>query len=401
MSSKKHNYIFQAWLVILLALLYGAGLAAVQMGLGERIQENKRQETYRQIPKLVKGADPAQVQEHFVELKGRKHKIYKVLSKQKQHIGWVLPAAGQGFADKIEILIGTDTQLNTILGLFVLSQKETPGLGNFITEAWFRDRFKMQALDQPLTVIKAGLKAGPGQIEALTGATISSEAVSGIVNKAIAQFGSKLREESKGSVSLKQKASGLKIAPKPKQTAAQRRALSKAQAAKRAAIIRQAAEQRALKAKQPTPKSALEPEHVEPPLSKAQAAKRAAIIRRSSELRKRAAQLRALKAKRSASGAVVQQPERPAAPSEAALKAMIEASVQEALKEAVPSAVKAALKELADEKLAARRAAAQERALKRAARRAAKESALKKRTPVKKIEDGLFQSLEIPAKERH
>ena len=60
------GYLRQAWLVIVLALVYGAALAGVQTTLGPRIAENKRNETYGVIPTLVPGADAAKTEEMFV-----------------------------------------------------------------------------------------------------------------------------------------------------------------------------------------------------------------------------------------------------------------------------------------------------------------------------------------------
>ena len=41
-ETKNGNYIVQAWLVILLAILYGVGLAGMQINLADKIAENKR-----------------------------------------------------------------------------------------------------------------------------------------------------------------------------------------------------------------------------------------------------------------------------------------------------------------------------------------------------------------------
>ena len=180
------NYLTQAWLVILLALLYGGALAAVQMGLGERIQKNKQNETYDQIPQLVPGADKAKTVEHEIQGQNHKHAIvYEARNQQGTRLGWVLPGSGQGFADRIELLIGLDPPLTTILGLYVLDQKETPGLGNYITSAEkFRDQFSGKQTDPPLAVVK--MDPDPKhEIQAITGATISSTSVSQIVNHTI------------------------------------------------------------------------------------------------------------------------------------------------------------------------------------------------------------------------
>ena len=60
------NPIAQAWLVILLALIYGAALATVQTTLSPKIEANIRAETYDQIPRLVTGAVSDNTVEHRV-----------------------------------------------------------------------------------------------------------------------------------------------------------------------------------------------------------------------------------------------------------------------------------------------------------------------------------------------
>ena len=183
------NPITQAWLIIVLALLYGGALAGVEVGLSDRIAENKRNETYDQIPRLVPGALKEQVRPHQVQGDdGKKTVIYEARGAAGNRLGWVLPGSGQGFADRIELLIGVDPQLSTILGLYVLDQKETPGLGNYITSGQrFRDQFSGKRTTPPLRVVKANPDP-QHEIQSLTGATISSESVSQIVNRTIADL---------------------------------------------------------------------------------------------------------------------------------------------------------------------------------------------------------------------
>ncbi len=173
-------------MVVLLALVFGGGLAGVQRGLSEKIAENKKQETYSVIPDLVEGADPGKTVELVVEGRdGKEARVYKVFDGEGGHGGWVVAADGQGFADRIEVLVGLDRELATITGLYVLEQKETPGLGDYITSESFRSRFRGTPADTALVVVKDDPKAG-NEIRALTGATISSESVAEIVNAALA-----------------------------------------------------------------------------------------------------------------------------------------------------------------------------------------------------------------------
>jgi len=55
-KDQRGNLLGQAWLVLCLSLAFGAALAGVEIGLGPTITENKRNETFGQIPSLVPGA---------------------------------------------------------------------------------------------------------------------------------------------------------------------------------------------------------------------------------------------------------------------------------------------------------------------------------------------------------
>jgi len=189
------GYLRQAWLVILLGLIYGGALAGVQTSLGPRIEANRRAETYRVIPQIVPGADSAHTAALTVTGRdGRPTRVYKAHGTGGQLAGWVLPASGLGFADRIDLLIGLDPELSTITGMYVLDQKETPGLGNFIASEPFRAQFAGKSAEEPLLVVKEDPTGGRNEIRALSGATISSESVAHIVNTTIENLREPLRQ---------------------------------------------------------------------------------------------------------------------------------------------------------------------------------------------------------------
>ncbi|ABW66118.1 RnfABCDGE type electron transport complex subunit G [Desulfosudis oleivorans] len=187
----KNNYIVQAWLVLLLAVFYGGALAGVQLTLSPKILENKINETRQQVPGLVLGADRADEAIEMesttlaLEKNGRQvfYDVYKAMQ-NGEPAGWVIKSSGQGYADKIELLVGVNPDLSAITGLFILNQKETPGLGNKIIEDDWRNQFLQKKTDKSLAVVKTGAKAG-NEIDAITGATISSRAVCTIINSTL------------------------------------------------------------------------------------------------------------------------------------------------------------------------------------------------------------------------
>lgn len=197
----RNNNIVQAWLVLLLAIFFGSSLAGIQITLGPKIEENKINETRQQVPALVLGEAEAEKmategkalevnpQTILVEKNGRQvgYSVFEAVLPGGERAGWVVKSKGQGYADKIELLLGLGPDVQEIRGVFVLDQKETPGLGNKITFPEWRGQFEGKSTSEFLTVVKGG-GAGAAQIDAITGATISSRAVTTIVNTAIADL---------------------------------------------------------------------------------------------------------------------------------------------------------------------------------------------------------------------
>ena len=184
---KKLNLIKEAWLVLLLALVYAAALAGVETAVKGRIALNQKNETYDVIPDLVEGAAKQATEEvALTDAAGEERTVYKAINEQGEPVGWVIPASGQGFAGTIRLLVGVDHKVETITGIYVLQQVETPGLGDYITEDYFRQRFEGAPADpgRPIEIVK-GEAQQPHQVKALTGATVSSRSVADIVNNAI------------------------------------------------------------------------------------------------------------------------------------------------------------------------------------------------------------------------
>ena len=203
----KNSNFAQAWLILVLALIFGSALAAVQVNLSGVIATNKLNETLERIPELIWGTAKAaklvsenaavDITPGTVMIKKDHNTVYYSLFRvihESKLVGWVIKAGGQGYADKIEILIGLDPGENIITGLFVLEQKETPGLGNKIIFPEWRNQFIQKKTSMPLVVAKGNTQA-PNAIDAVTGATISSRSVTGIVNRTIEDVKGRLTPE--------------------------------------------------------------------------------------------------------------------------------------------------------------------------------------------------------------
>lgn len=90
-------------------------------------------------------------------------------------VGYAIKLATTGYAGPVEIMVGITTGAR-VTGVEILSHSETPGLGTRITEQEFRDQF-------------VGLDAsGDANVDVISGATVSSNAVINGVNVAISLF---------------------------------------------------------------------------------------------------------------------------------------------------------------------------------------------------------------------
>ena len=89
----------------------------------------------------------------------------------------------KGYSGDIEVVTGfsPDGSINKVV---VVSQTETPGLGTKVTEDGFLSQFEGK---KPST-FKLKVKKDDGDVDAVTGATISSRAVSEAVSKAAESF---------------------------------------------------------------------------------------------------------------------------------------------------------------------------------------------------------------------
>jgi len=123
-------------------------------------------ETRQALEKVIPGADD------YVK-KSFNDKDYYECYKDKQLMGYALFASSKGYSGDIKMLFGINLQ-GTVLGVEILSQSETPGLGARCVEIkrnenspWFLKQF----------IGKHAASLNINDIQTITGSTITSKAV--------------------------------------------------------------------------------------------------------------------------------------------------------------------------------------------------------------------------------
>jgi electron transport complex protein RnfG len=106
--------------------------------------------------------------------------------KDQTLIGFAVPGSEPGFQDIITAIFGYDGKKEMIIGFEVLDSKETPGLGDKIfKDLNFQTNFKMLSGSARIEAVKKGEKKQSNEVEAITGATISSKAVVRLLNNSL------------------------------------------------------------------------------------------------------------------------------------------------------------------------------------------------------------------------
>ncbi|NLP46683.1 MAG: RnfABCDGE type electron transport complex subunit G [Epulopiscium sp.] len=111
--------------------------------------------------------------------------------KGTQIIGYVMQVITKGYGGEIEMMVGIN-QEGIIQGVKIVQHAETAGLGANAKEPSFLNQYVNKSAEQSLWVTKS-TPTNDQEVEAITGATITTEAVTSGINNALTLFKEKLK----------------------------------------------------------------------------------------------------------------------------------------------------------------------------------------------------------------
>jgi len=201
-KNKVVYFLQESWLLMLASVVFGLLLALTEAAWRPRIQQNQINKfnsgAKRLLPDAVKFVQPDQLKDIVIDQKTQtKISIKKAVDASGKCIGWVWVSLGSGFADKIELIVAADADFEKIMGFDVLKSSETPGFCDKITikDGFFQKQFK-KIPAEPLTLVKTGnAQKIDSEIVAITGATVSSQAVVDTLNAYIEKVRSVLQQK--------------------------------------------------------------------------------------------------------------------------------------------------------------------------------------------------------------
>ena len=181
----------------LICVVAAVALSFVHQITLKPIAHQKRLEKVRALKKVLPAYDN-HPDKDILKVEGDKGEIEVNLAQKKGKLIAVAfkVVSHKGYGGNIDILMGVDMQ-GKITGIEILSMAETPGLGARIEEPAFKNQFVGRTLKNTRWAVK---KDG-GDIDQITGATISPRAVTDALHHGLELFEKKILPalKSKGS----------------------------------------------------------------------------------------------------------------------------------------------------------------------------------------------------------
>lgn len=178
---KKNNEIFKPIFVLTaICLIIAAALSLTNSLTAHRIEQMNEQNKKAEMEALI----PAEKYEEKVILweVADPHFSLSEAKNGEELSGYIITSSAKGYGGEIVIMTAFNPD-KSVKAISVLNaDDETPGLGQNITRKDFLSRFAN--LDKPATIVKNKADVAAGEIEAWTGATISSKGAVTAVNSA-------------------------------------------------------------------------------------------------------------------------------------------------------------------------------------------------------------------------
>ncbi|MBQ8051033.1 MAG: FMN-binding protein [Bacteroidaceae bacterium] len=190
-----YTFVYAAVLVVIVAFL----LAFVASALKPIQDANVERDTKNQILTSLnitglkgEGIDKKYESVITEELEEQGGKVY--VANVDGAVKYVLPVKGRGLWGGLWGYISIDEDKQHVFGTYFDHESETAGLGARIKERWFQEQFNGKPIftDDPqkvaLTVVKKGQSKAETEIDGVTGATLTSNGVAGMVTDGLQKY---------------------------------------------------------------------------------------------------------------------------------------------------------------------------------------------------------------------
>ncbi len=187
-KKKKKPLLYPVVFMIIVSAVFTTALATLNAVTIERVEtqeavKNQRSLLYVFGQEIPEGLNETQAAfETLVEMKTINDVSYYVATENDELLGYAFPFQGSGLWGTIWGYVAITPDFTQITGVDFIKHAETPGLGGRISEDWYRDQFRGIEISEGLTEAIIYRPSDGGNADAITGATLTSNAVKNMIN---------------------------------------------------------------------------------------------------------------------------------------------------------------------------------------------------------------------------
>ncbi|MBO4431976.1 MAG: RnfABCDGE type electron transport complex subunit G [Clostridia bacterium] len=173
------KFLYPTLILAAICLIVSLALSSTNMITKAKIAEIEEQNTKKAMTRVLKADEYA---EKTVKTDDGDVTYYEATA-NNEVIGFIFTTSANGYGGEVKVMTAVlpDKTVKAVEILDVSS--ETPGLGQNAAQEKFYGQFS--GMSDTLSVVKSGADSSAGEINAVTGATITSRAVTKAVNEAL------------------------------------------------------------------------------------------------------------------------------------------------------------------------------------------------------------------------
>ncbi len=190
-NSNVYTIIYATVIVVLVALLLAVVSSALKPKQEANVELDRKKQVLSSLNIDIKQvADVDALYAQMIEETEQNGKTVYVATLEDGAKKYIIPMNGAGLWGAIWGYMALDEDKNTIYGTFFNHASETPGLGGEITQRYFQTRFNEKHIlgenGYAMEIVKGDAEGE--QVQAISGATITSKGVETMINTTLAEY---------------------------------------------------------------------------------------------------------------------------------------------------------------------------------------------------------------------
>lgn len=196
MKNRKDRFYYPVLIMIIITAVFTFLLAGLNEITQDAIALNEETDLRRKILYVfnidIPSEDPQDIERIFNEhVKSEEiggETIYYI-EDGEEVVAYAFPVEGVALWGSLKAYVAINAEYTELLGIEFISHSETPGLGGRISEEWFKEQFRgldiTQGQEGEYIIYRPNIG---GNVDAVTGATLTSNSVKEILNEGIYEF---------------------------------------------------------------------------------------------------------------------------------------------------------------------------------------------------------------------